>query len=277
MRFVGMRTGARLPALGLGTWRMGEEPGRRAAEVAALKLGLDLGVTLIDTAELYADGGAEEIVADAIAGRRDEVTLVSKVLPKNASRSGTIAAAERTLRRLRTDRIDLYLLHWPGDHPLTETLEAFTALRASGKIRAYGLSNFDLAELEGAEALPGGSEVAANQVLYNLERRGIELGLLPWCTGRGIVVMAYSPLEQGKLRVRPALTHVAARHRVTPHAAAIAWTLRAPGVVTIPKATRPEHVRECVAAAKLRLNPADLAELDAAYPAPARAIPLETA
>jgi len=277
MRFVGMRTGGRLPVLGLGTWKMGAEPRRRAAEVAALKLGLDLGVTMIDTAELYANGAAEEIVAEAIAGRRDEVTLVSKVLPGNASRLGTIEAAERSLRRLRTDRIDLYLLHWPGDHPLADTLAALASLRAAGKIREYGLSNFDRPELEAAEALPGGGEVAANQVLYNLERRGIERALLPWCAGRGVAVMAYSPLDEGKLRVRPALARVAARHGVTPHTVAIAWTLRLPGVVALPKATHPEHVRDCVAAAVLTLDPADLAELEAAYPAPARDIPLETA
>ena len=277
MRAVATRSGLQLPAFGLGTWKMGAEPRRRAAEVAALRLGLDLGVTLIDTAELYADGGAEEIVAEAIAGRRDGVTVVSKVLPGNASRAGTIAAAERSLRRLRTDRIDLYLLHWPGDHPLAETLAAFISLRDAGKIRHYGVSNFDVAEMETSEALPGGPAVAANQVLYNLARRGIERTLLPWCAGRGVAVMAYSPLDQGNLRERPALARVAARHGVSPQTVAIAWTLRLPGMVTIPKAVRPEHVRACVAATALALEPADLAELDAAYPAPAREIPLETA
>jgi diketogulonate reductase-like aldo/keto reductase len=256
---------------------MGERPGRRAAEVAALRLGLDLGIGLIDTAEMYGDGGAEEVVGEAIRGRRDDVFVVTKVLPGNASRAGTLRAAERSLRRLRTDRIDLYLLHWAGPHPLAGTLEAFEELRAAGKIRHHGVSNFDLAEMEEAGSLPGGARIAANQVLYNLERRGIERRLLPWCRERGVVVMAYSPLDQGALARRPALRAVARRHGVSPERVAVAWTIRQAGLVTIPKAARPEHVRDCAAAIHLRLSAEDLAELDRAYPALDRDLPLETA
>jgi diketogulonate reductase-like aldo/keto reductase len=194
-----------MPVLGQGTWRMGERRSARPAEVAALRLGLDLGMTLIDTAEMYADGGAEEVVGEAIRGRRDEVFLVSKVLPKNASREGTMRAAERSLRRLGTDRIDLYLLHWEGSHPLAATLEAFTRLREAGKIVHYGLSNFDRDLMQEAESLPGGATLAADQVLYHLGKRAPEARLLPWCAERGVVVMAYSPLAQGRLRRRQAL------------------------------------------------------------------------
>lgn len=277
MRTIEARGGARLPVVGLGTWRMGEDPRRRAAEVAALRLGLDLGLSLIDTAEMYADGRAEEVVAEAIAGRRDGVFLVSKVLPQNASREGTLLAAERSLRRLRTDRIDLYLLHWAGEHPLEETLAAFEVLRGAGRILHYGVSNFDLHEMEAGESLPGGARVAVNQVLYNLERRGIERRLLPWCAARGVAVMAYSPLEQGRLSLRAALRAVAGRRGVPPEAIALAWTLRQPGVMAIPKAGDPEHVRWNAAAADLHLDPAELAEIEAAYPAPTRDLPLETA
>jgi len=274
---VKARTGLELPRIGLGTWRMGEDPRRAAEEVAALRLGLDLGIRLIDTAEMYGDGGAERRVAEALRGRRDEVQIVSKVLPQNASRDGTIRAAERSLRRLETDRIDLYLLHWAGRHPLEETCAAFERLVAEGKIRHYGVSNFDVDELERAERLPGGAGVAANQVLYNLERRGIEHRLLPWCREREVVVMAYSPLEQGRLRGGSALESVARRHGCTPAQVAVAWTIREPGAMTIPKAGRLEHVREIVEAEALRLDPADLVELDGAYPRPSRPIPLETA
>ncbi|HXI03550.1 MAG TPA: aldo/keto reductase, partial [Candidatus Saccharimonadales bacterium] len=193
------RTGAEMKRLGLGTWKMGEDAGRRKAESHALRLGLDLGMTLVDTAELYGNGGAEEVVADAIAGRRDEVFLVSKVLPSNASLKGTLLAAERSLKRLRTDRIDLYLLHWESSHPLAGTLEAFGRLREEGKILHYGVSNFDTTDMETAEGLPCGEGIAANQVLYNLKRRGVERKLIPWCRRKGIVVMAYSPFDQGPL------------------------------------------------------------------------------
>ncbi len=272
---VRARSGAVLPALGMGTWMMGEVPSRRRAEVAALRLGLDLGLSLVDTAEMYADGRAEEIVGEAMAGRRDEVFLVSKVLPHNASLEGTLAAARRSLRRLGTDHLDLYLLHWPGPHPLEQTLEAFQRLQRDGLIRHYGLSNFDADEMAAAAALPGGEGIAANQILYNLERRGPEQRLIPDCAARGVAVMAYSPLEQGRLPRTGALDVVARRHGVTPAQAALAWVLRLEGVVAIPKAADPQHVRDNAAAAGLRLDAADLARLDAAFPAPDGDLPLE--
>jgi len=274
---VRMRTGAVVPNLGLGTWRMGENAPARADEIGALRLGLELGMTLIDTAEMYGNGGAEEVVAEAIAGRRDEVFLVTKVLPHNASYTGTIAACERSLRRLGTDRIDLYLLHWPGEHPLDETLRAFLELRRAGKILHYGLSNFDLDELKASEAQLGGPGVATNQVLYNLQRRGIERQLLPWCASRGITIMAYSPLDQGRLRPDATLRRVAERHGASPAQIALAWTLLNECVVSIPKAARPSHVRDNAKAADIVLTEEDLAEIDRAFPAPRRNIPLETA
>jgi diketogulonate reductase-like aldo/keto reductase len=270
------RDGAVMPNLGLGTWRMGENEAAHQEEVAALKLGLDLGLRLIDTAEMYADGGAEAVVADAIEGRREGVFLVSKVLPHNASDAGTLAACERSLRRLRVDWIDLYLLHWPGEHPLEETLRAFTTLVEQGKIRHYGLSNFDLDELARAEQLQGGLRVGANQVLYNLERRGIERKLIPWCGSRNIAIMAYSPLEQGRLRPHDALRRVAARHDASPAQVALAWTLRHDNVVAIPKATRLQHVRDNAKAAEIVFTEEDLADIDRAFPPPRRDVPLET-
>ncbi len=268
-------SGERVPVLGQGTWMMGENRRSRREEAEALRLGIDLGMTLIDTAEMYADGGAEEVVAEAIAGRRDEVFLVSKVLPGNASRRGTIAACERSLRRLRTDRIDLYLLHWRGRHPLSETLEAFEELQRAGKIRYWGVSNFDTDDMEELAALPGGAGAATDQVLYNLSRRGIEYDLLPWCRSRRIPIMAYSPIEQGRILRNPALQRVAARHGATAAQVALAWLLRQGDVMVIPKAGRPAHVRENRAALDLSLTPEDLAELDQAFPPPTRKVPLE--
>jgi diketogulonate reductase-like aldo/keto reductase len=253
---------------------MGESARRHASEVAALRLGFDLGMTLVDTAEMYGAGGAEKVVAEAMSGRRDEIFVVSKVLPENASLTGTIRACERSLQRLGTDRIDLYLLHWPGSHPLEETLEAFVRLHADGKVLHYGLSNFDADDTMAAEKLPDGSRVAADQVLYNLVRRGSERKLLPWCRSHGIVLMAYSPLEQGLLRRKRALARVARRHGVAAACVAIAWTIRDEGIVTIPKASSLEHVRENAAAARLRLTQGDLDELDRAFPAPSRDVPL---
>lgn len=262
--------GTEVPALGQGTWRMGERGADRRAEAAALRLGLDLGMALIDTAEMYAEGGAEEVVAEAIAGRRDEVFVVSKVYPHNAGGRRLEAACERSLKRLRVDTIDLYLLHWRGNVPLADTVEGFERMRAAGKVRRWGVSNLDVDDLEelGA-ALPG---CAADQVLYSLEHRGIEHDLLPFCRGRGMPVMAYSPVGQGGALLRhPALRAVAARHGATPAQVAIAWTLRAPGgVISIPKASDPEHVRQNAAARGLALTGADLAELDAAFPPPKR-------
>jgi diketogulonate reductase-like aldo/keto reductase len=254
---------------------MAENGSRRADEIAALRLGLDLGMTLIDTAEMYGDGGAEELVGEAIAGRRQEVFLVSKVLPSNASRRGTVAACERSLRRLKTDRIDLYLLHWRGGTPLSETLSAFDELVGAGKIRSWGVSNFDVKDMEELAGLPGGSAVATNQVLYNLTRRGIEYDLLPWCHSRKIPIMAYSPIEQGRMLGHAALGKVAERHDVTPAQVALAWLLRQDGLMVIPKAGTARHVRENRAAVDVHLTKQDLAELDRAFPPPAKKRALE--
>jgi diketogulonate reductase-like aldo/keto reductase len=270
------RTGAVMPNLGLGTWRMGENSAMRGEEVAALKLGLDLGMDLIDTAEMYGDGGAEAVVAEAIAGRRDDVFLVSKVLPHNASYAGTLAACERSLARLRVEQLDLYLLHWPGEHPLDETLRAFTKLTEQGKIGHYGLSNFDLDEIDRAERLDGGSRLCAHQVLYNLERRGIERNLIPWCASRNVAIMAYSPLEQGRLRPNDVLRRVAVRHDASPAQIALAWTLRHDNVVAIPKAARPAHVRDNAKAADIVFTQEDLDDIDRAFPPPRGDVPLET-
>ncbi|HQR53081.1 MAG TPA: aldo/keto reductase [Burkholderiales bacterium] len=275
VRSVRLPSGETVPVLGQGTWHMGEAAARRRDEVAALKLGIDLGLTLIDTAEMYADGSAEEVVGEAIAGRRDEVFLVSKVLPQNASRRRTIAACEASLRRLDTDRLDLYLLHWRGPTPLAETLEAFAKLAGAGKIRFWGVSNFDRADMQELGAVPGGGAVATNQVLYNLTRRGIEFDLLPACIRRGVPVMAYSPIEQGRMLGDATLQAVAARHGATAAQVAIAWVLRHDGVVAIPKAGSVAHVRDNHAALDLHLTPEDLDELDRAYPPPRRATPLE--
>lgn len=272
-RTTPLPSGEQIPVFGLGTWRMGEESGRAAAEADALRLGLDLGATLIDTAEMYFD--AESVVGRAIAGRRDELFIVSKVLPSNASRQGTIAACERSLKRLGTDRIDLYLLHWRGDVTLAETLEAFEALKAAGKIRHWGVSNFDTDDMDELFGLPEGRDCQTNQVLYNLTRRGPEFDLLPWCRERGMPVMAYSPVEQGRLARSGKLDAVATRHGVTPAQIALAWVLAHPGVITIPKASQPEHMRQNIAATDIELSAEDLAELDRAFSPPSFKQPLE--
>lgn len=268
-------SGEAVPVLGQGTWMMGERGARKAEEVAALRLGIELGMTLIDTAEMYADGGSEEVVAEAIRGRRDEVFLVSKVLPHNASRQGTIAACERSLRRLGTDRLDLYLLHWRGPHPLADTVAAFEQLKADGKIRHWGVSNFDTDDMAELMAVPGGRACQTNQVLYNLTRRGIEYDLLPWSRERGMPIMAYSPIEQGRLARGGRLAEVAARHGVTPAQIALAFVLGQPGVLAIPKATVAAHVRQNRAALDVALTAEDRGALDAAFPPPRRASPLE--
>ena len=271
MRTLRLPDGTAVPALGQGTWYMSERADARAAEVAALRLGIDLGLTLIDTAEMYADGGAEAVVGDAIAGRRDQVFLVSKVYPHNASRRGTAAACERSLRRLNTDVIDLYLLHWRGSVPLAETVAALQALRAAGKIRHWGVSNLDLADMHELRAVPGGAHCAVNQVLYNPEHRGIEYDLLPWQAQQAMPLMAYSPVGQGgRLLQSPALRTVAARHAASPAQVALAWGLRHPGVISIPKASTEAHLRENAAAIDLHLTAQDLAEIDAAFPPPTR-------
>jgi diketogulonate reductase-like aldo/keto reductase len=253
---------------------MGENRAQRTQEVAALRLGLDLGMTLIDTAEMYADGGAEEVAGEVVKGRRDDVFIVTKVLPHNASRRGTVEAAECSLRRLGTDRIDLYLLHWQGSHPLQETFDAFAQLAHEQKIVHYGVSNFDVGAMENAESLRGGADVVANQVLYNLNQRGIEWSLLPWCNQRDIAVMAYSPLDEGKLVRRDSLTEVALRHGTTEECVALAWTLRQPWVVSIPKASTLNHVRTNYEAISLTFSDEDLAKLDRDYPAPTGSTPL---
>lgn len=268
-------SGEAVPVLGQGTWHMAEDPSRRASEIAALRLGIDLGMTLIDTAEMYADGAAEELVGEAIAGRRDEVFLVSKVLPHHATPRGMIVACDGSLRRLGTDQLDLYLLHWRGVEPLEGTLEGFAALIDDGKIRYWGVSNFDIVDMAELISLPGGSAVATDQVLYNLARRGIEWDLLPYCQARGIPIMAYSPVEQGWLLPHPVLQTVAERRGVTPAQVALAWVLRQEHVIAIPKAGTPEHVQENRDALAILLTQQDRAELDRAFPPPTEKRPLE--
>ncbi|WP_419695790.1 aldo/keto reductase [Mesorhizobium muleiense] len=270
IRTTTLPSGEAVPVLGQGTWKMGEDARRHADEVNALKLGLDLGMTLIDTAGMYASGGAEEVVADAIAGRRDEVFLVSKVLPSNASRTGVPAACEASLRHLRTDRIDLYLLHWPGSVPLAETVEAFEALKKAGKIRHWGVSNFDTHEIEELVSLPAGDGVQTNQILYNLSQRGPEFDLAPWSRQRGIPLMAYSPVDQGVLARNASLEAIAARHDATPAQLALAWMMAQDGVIAIPKASKQEHIRQNVAALDIELTREDFTEIDRAFPPPRR-------
>ena len=269
MHTVQLSDGTAVPALGQGTWKMGEDPRARPAEVAALRAGLDLGLTLVDTAEMYADGGSEEVVGEAIAGRRETVFLVTKVYPHNATRQGIPAACARSLQRLGTDFIDLYLLHWRGGTPLAETVLAFERLKTEGKIRRWGVSNFDVSDLEELDG--AAAHCATDQVLYNPEHRGIEFDLLPWCRKRKMAVMAYSPVGQGgRLLRHPALAEVAQRRGVTPAQVAIAWALRAPGMIVIPKASDPEHVRANAAAGEIQLSPDDLAAIDAAFAPPTR-------
>ena len=275
MKQVTLKSGDKVPVLGLGTWRMGERRLERAAEVAAIRLGLELGITLIDTAEMYGDGGAEEAVAEAIVGKRDGLFIVSKVYPHNASRAGTIAACERSLKRLKTDRLDLYLLHWRGSVPLAETVEAFERLKKDGKISNWGVSNFDTADMDELAGLPKGASCTSNQVLYHLGSRGIEWQLLDTCRKAKVMVMAYSPLGQGPLLRKAALKTIADKHGVDPAAIALAWVLRQPGVVAIPKAVRPEHVRSNMQALDVKLDADDLKALDAAFPPPRRATPLD--
>ena len=275
IRTVALRSGEAIPVLGQGTWHMAEATSNRQREIAALRLGLDLGMTLIDTAEMYANGDAEELVAEAIDGRRDDAFLVSKVLPVNASRHGTIEACERSLRRLRTDRLDLYLLHWRGSLPLEDTVEAFRALVDAGKIRHWGVSNFDPVDLAELLTIAGADSVEANQVLYNLNRRGIEWELLPWCQDWGLTIMAYSPIHQAGLVFHPVVREIAADHGATPAQVALAWVLRQDGVCAIPKAATPGHVRENRGALELELTKSDLELLDEAFPPPKRPQPLE--
>ncbi|SDB15076.1 aldo/keto reductase [Belnapia rosea] len=266
---VELADGTLVPTLGQGTWHMGERGADRRREAEALRLGLDLGMTLIDTAEMYAEGGAEEVVAEAIAGRRSDVFLVSKVYPHNAGGRKLVAALERSLARLRTEFLDLYLLHWRGSVPLEDTVEAMERMREAGKIHRWGVSNLDIDDLE--ELGPALADCATDQVLYNLEHRGVEFDLLPFCQRHRMPVMAYSPVGQGGALLRhPALQAVAERLGATPAQVAIAWTLRQPQVISIPKAADAAHIRLNAAAAGLRLAPEDLAALDAAFPPPRR-------
>ena len=272
MRTVSLPSGEQVACLGQGTWYMGERRGAAKAEADALRLGIDLGMTLIDTAEMYANGGAEEIVALAAAGQRDRLFIVSKVLPQNASRTAIPAACARSLKRLGTDRIDLYLLHWRGGHPLAETVAAFETLKTEGKIRHWGVSNLDTADMAELAGVPGGRTCAANQVLYHPDSRGIEFDLLPWCARLGVPVMAYSPLSHSPARLlrSPALQEVAKRHGATPAQIALAWGIRHPHVISIPKASNPAHVRENAAAEAITLTTEELATIDAAHKPPQR-------
>lgn len=280
VRTTHLPSGRSIPVLGQGTWRIGEDPLRRQAEIDALRLGLNLGMNLIDVAEMYGEGGAEEVVGEAIADRpRAEVFIVSKVYPHNATRRGAIEACARSLSRLKSGYIDLYLLHWREDVPLIETLEAFQSLKDRGDIRDYGVSNFDVQDMEEAYRLPGGDEIATNQVLYNLEHRGIEWDLIPWCRERKIPIMAYSPVghkaaEQEQLFSNSALNAIADRHDSSPAQIALAWLLRQPGLVVIPKATQPQHIRDNRGAHDIELTDQDIQELDEAFPPPNRKVPL---
>jgi diketogulonate reductase-like aldo/keto reductase len=266
MRTVSLPDGRAMPVLGLGTWKMGEDRARAAEEVRVVQRALDLGISLLDTAEIYASGGSERVVGEAMKGRRDTVFLVTKVAPSNASRRGTIRACEASLKRLGTDVIDLYLLHWIGGTPIGETIEAFETLKADGKIRSWGVSNFDTDDME---AIPEGAECCANQVLYNPQSRGIEFNLIPYCQAHNVPVMAYTPLGQsGRVLNNAAIAAIAKRHDATPAQVALAWSIRLPGVVTIPKTATLARVEENLAAVTLSLTEADLSEIDRAFPPP---------
>ena len=275
IRSVLLPTGEAVPALGQGTWTMGERASERQAEIASLRLGIDLGLTLIDTAEMYAEGGAEEIVGEALHGLRDQVFLVSKVYPHNASPSGVVEACRRSLRRLRTDRLDLYLLHWRGAVPIEETVAGFEELRRAGQIRHWGVSNFDTSDLRKLLALPEGRNCATNQILYNVTRRGPEFDLLPWMAERTMPVMAYSPVEQGRLPRKGALSRIAAERDLSPFQIALAWLLRRPNVLAIPKASNQAHVRENRGALDFELSDEELRLIDREFP-PTRKRTLET-
>ncbi len=262
--------GERIPRFGIGTWRMGESARNRQAEVDAIRLAISIGVRLIDTAEMYGEGGAEEAIARAIHGMRDALFIVSKVYPHNASRKGTITACERSLERLGTDRIDLYLLHWRGAYPLADTIGAFDQLRRDGKIRYWGMSNLDTGDMQELASIDGGDGCVTNQVLYNLARRGPEFDLLPWQRGRAITTMAYSPLDQARMLRHPVLASVANKHNVSAAQVALAWLLRFEDVITIPKAVKPAHIRDNFAAIALELDAHDLRALDDAFPPPSQ-------
>ena len=268
MKHVTLPNGERVPALGMGTWNIGDDRATRAEEIATLRLGLDLGLRLIDTAEMYGEGLSESLIGEAIAGRRDEVFLVSKVYPHNASRRGIAAACERSLRRLGTDRLDLYLLHWRGDVPFEETLEGLKALQREGKIRQYGVSNLDLSDMEEWWDTPGGDQTAVNQLLYNLSRRGIEWDVLPWLRERRVPVMAYSPIEQARLVRHPKLMRFAQESGMTPAQMALAWLLANDDIIAIPKTGHRDRLRENIGALSHTLTAEQLATLDSIFPPP---------
>ncbi|MFO1172867.1 MAG: aldo/keto reductase [Hyphomicrobiaceae bacterium] len=274
MHRVTLRSGETVPQLGQGTWKMGENAARRQTEVKALRRGIDLGMTLLDTAEMYGEGGAEEVVAEAAKGQRDKLFIVSKVYPHNASRQGTVQACERSLKRLRTDRIDLYLLHWPGSYPLADTVAAFEELRQAGKVRMWGISNFDAKGMAKVLGETGGGNCAANQVLYNLSERGIEWDLMKACAAAKVAVMAYTPIGRTCVISDKSAIEVARRHGVQPAAVAIAWTMRDPNVISIPKSSNVDHVEANRQAVDLKLGAEDLALLDKAFPPPRKATPL---
>ena len=276
MKHVTLPSREQVPALGMGTWMIGENDATRAEEIATLQHGIAQGVTLIDTAEMYGEGASERLVGEAIKGRRDSVFLVSKVYPHHASRTGAAAACERSLSRLGVECLDLYLLHWRGSVPLGETVDAFERLRAQGKIRHWGVSNLDPGDMAELCACPGGGQVAANQVLYNLSRRGVEWDLLPWCAEHRIPVMAYSPIEQARLLTHRGLRDLAVRLGVTPAQLALSWLLQRDQIVAIPKASTRAHLEDNFAALRCPLDPAALAELDRMFPPPRRATPLAT-
>ena len=263
-------SGRDIPALGIGTWNMGESHAEEAQEVASIRKAVELGMTVVDTAEMYADGRSEEIVGKAIADLRDEVFLVSKVYPFNASATGTIEACERSLKRLGVDHLDLYLLHWRGSHPLEETVAAFEKLKQSGKIRDWGVSNFDTDDMEELFEVENGRNCAVNQVLYNLSRRGVEYDLLPWCQEKGLPLMAYSPIEQGRILNNHELIRIAKAYQATPAQVALAFLLERDGVLAIPKSAKPDRVEENRGATDLDISDEDWASLDAAFPPPTR-------
>ncbi|MCV7350211.1 aldo/keto reductase [Mycobacterium parmense] len=275
VRSMSLRSGEKIAALGQGTWHFGENPGRRAQEVASIRLGVDLGMTVIDTAEMYGNGAAETLVGEAMKGRRSEAFLVDKVLPHHASRVGTVRACEASLVRLGVEYIDLYLLHWRGLIPLAETIEGFAELKQNGMIRHWGVSNFDIDDMVELWSVPGGDEVQANQILYNLARRGPEYALLPWLAEHRIPPMAYSPIEQGRLLEHPALQPIALQHDATPAQIALAWVLQHDGVNAIPRAGTLLHVRQNAAARDIELTRDELHALDRAFPPPTRGRPLE--
>lgn len=262
-------TGREVSVVGQGTWYL--DAGSRTQGIAALQRGLDLGMTHIDTAEMYGSGAAEELVGEAIAGRRDEVFLVSKVLPSNASRRATIAACERSLKALRTDRLDCYLLHWRGSHPLVETFDAFERLQQDGKIRFWGVSNFDEDDLQEALDVAGPNRIACNQVLYHLQERAIEHAVIPWCQRHDVAVVAYSPFGHGEFPEPESaggrvLSEIAAAHGATPRQVALAFLARLPGLFTIPKSSSPAHTEDNAGAGALVLSEAELARIDSAFP-----------